>query len=388
MLNLIGLLEKMFELHGSIPRFWWRDGRAFLPLHMMIEVTYHCNLRCDFCQYLEIIEGKIKPYGPSSRDLPLADILRYIDEFPRGRLISFTGGETLVRKDFPEILARATRHHRVHIVTNGSLIDEEVARWYIELAPRRVWQDGLVLIGISLEGDQELHDRITQRPGSWQRSIDGIRHLVEQRRRSKKRFPKLDLKLVVNKDTVQGLSAFMHLAKEMGVEVVNFIAENELIKNAEAHRLHVPQRKSPGVDAVLLRQQLIESYQFGKQAGVQIRLLPNVPIDEFVRHFTDDRSLAPSEYACEGMWSRLGIKFDGRYTPMCPYMASGDMRNETIDTLWNSEPLRAFRRQTESVGVYPGCHGCCNLKYVGRKKLGLAGVSADPPPPTMSTFTP
>src|SRR5689334_12739113 len=129
-MNLSRLIEKIFEMHAAIPRWWWRDGRAFLPVHMMMEVTYHCNLRCNFCQYLDIIEGKIPPFGPSARDLPTADILRYIDEFPTGRLISFSGGETLVRKDFPQILAHAARRHRVHIITNGSLIDEAMARWY------------------------------------------------------------------------------------------------------------------------------------------------------------------------------------------------------------------------------------------------------------------
>ncbi|HYD47023.1 MAG TPA: radical SAM protein [Terriglobales bacterium] len=374
MFNLIGLLDSFFTLHGAIPRWWRKDGYAFSPIHMMMEVTFHCNLRCNFCQYLEIIENKIKPYGPSSRDLPLADILRYIDELPRGRLISFTGGETLVRKDFPEILSRAAEHHRVHIVTNGSLIDESIARRYIDLAPRRVWQNGLVLIGVSLEGAEAQHDAITGRPGSWRRSIDAIGHLIRWRNRAGKRFPKLDLKLVVNRDTYRGLVEFMELARDVGVDVVNFIAENELIKNAEAKQLHRPQPKSPDVDAALLRRELIRCYELGERAGIQIRLLPNVPIDEMVRHFTDDRSLDPAEYQCEGLWSRLGIKFDGRYTPMCPYLADGDMREESIATLWNSERLRSFRVATHRARVYPGCHGCCNLKYTGPRKFGLAGI--------------
>ena len=233
MVNLSWVLEKAFELHGTIPRLLWRDGRAFLPIHMMIEVTYRCNLRCNFCHYLDIIEGKAKPHGPSVRDLSFTDIARYIDDFPRGRLLSFAGGETLVRKDFPEILARAARRHRVHIITNGSLIDEDVARDYVDLGPRRLWQNGLVLVEVSLEGDEELHDRIVQRKGSWQRSIDGIRHMVRLRAAAKKVFPKLDVKLVVTRETVGAMVDFMHLARSLGVDLVNFLAEHELMRNAE-----------------------------------------------------------------------------------------------------------------------------------------------------------
>lgn len=380
LVDLSWLLEKSFELHGTIPRRLWRDGRAFLPIHMLIEVTYRCNLRCSFCHYLDIIEGKTEPHGPSKGDLSFEDITRYVDDLPRGRLVSFAGGETLMRKDFPDILARAARRHRVHIITNGSLIQEQVARAYIDLAPRHVWQNGLVLVEVSLEGTEAVHDRVVARPGSWRRSVEGVRHMVRLRQAARKRFPKLDFKLVVTRDTVSTMVEFMHLAKNVGVDLVNFLAEHDLMRNAQGGNLdrlaHV-QRTPDGVDPPLLRRHLIQCHELARAWGLQIRLTPNVPIDEFVRHYTDDRALHPSEYSCEGPWSRLGINGDGRYSPMCFYSDDGDIRRENLRDLWNGERLRTFRRATEAAGIYPGCHGCCNLKYIGPTPLGLAGVADD-----------
>jgi hypothetical protein len=111
--------------------------------------------------------------------------------------------------------------------------------------------------------------------------------------------------------------------------------------------------------------------------GLQIRLTPNLPIDEFVRHYCDDRALHPSEYVCEGVWSRVGVAADGRTGTVCPYFADGDIWQRTLRQSWNGEALRAFRSEVRSTGIYPGCHGCCNLKYVGNKRMGLVGVSAD-----------
>ncbi len=380
MINLSWMLQKLFELHGTIPRLLWRNGQAFLPIHLMIEVTYRCNLRCNFCHYLDIIEGKAKPIGPSARDLSLDDILRYVDGLPRGRLMSFTGGETLVRKDFPEILAHAARRHRVHIISNGALINENVAQSYIELAPRRIWQNGLVFVEISLEGDEALHDRIVQRPGSWRRSVDGMRHMLRLRRAAGKVFPKFDFKLVITRETVEAMVDFMHLAADVGVDVVNFLAEHELHANAEARleNLQREQRKPVGVDPTLLRRQLIRCFEIERDRGPQIRLTPRVPIDEFVRHYSDDRKLDPSDYVCEGLWSRLGICADGRFGGMCPYAAGDDMRRYTLQQAWNSEPMRAFRRAAQRDRIYPGCHGCCNLTYIGDKPHGLEGVSLKP----------
>jgi len=382
MVNLSWMLQKLFQLHGAVPRLLWPDGRALLPIHMMIEVTYRCNLRCNYCHYLDIIEGKAKPIGASQRDLPLDDILRYVDDLPRGRLISFSGGETLVRKDFPEILRRATRRHRVHIITNGALISERVAQSYIDQGARHAWQNGLVLVEVSLEGGEERHDRITQRAGSWKRTIDGIRHLVRLRKEAGKAFPRLTLKLVVTNETYTSMVDFMHLARELGVDLVNFLAEHDLTGNAEGRleNLQRPQRPPEGVDLAVLRQQLIRCHELEREWGLQIRLTPHVPIDEFVSHFAADRSLDPSEYVCEGLWSRLGIAGDGRYGGMCPYAATGDMRTTSLRELWNSEPLKSFRRETKAARLYPGCHGCCNLTYVGSRRHGLEGLSTPAPP--------
>jgi hypothetical protein len=58
------------------------------------------------------------------------------------------------------------------------------------------------------------------------------------------------------------------------------------------------------------------------------------------------------------------------------------MREMSLRQAWNGEELRAFRRQVRESRIFPGCHGCCNLKYIGNKAFGLPGVrltpSADP----------
>ena len=381
MIDLSSLLERIFHLHAAIPRAIWPGGRAFQPVHTFIEVTYRCNLRCNFCQYLDIIEGKAKHVGPHAQEFSFEEIRKNVDEVPYGRLISFAGGETLVRRDFPRILEYASRRHRTHVITNGSLIGEDVARRYVDLAPRRVWQNGLVLVGVSMEGDEERHDRVVQRPGSWRRTVEGIRHMVRLRRETGKSFPKFNLKLVVTRDTMDGLVDFMELAHELGVDVVNFMAEHDLVDHAgnltgeaQRSRMHVPQRRPVGVDPDVLREQLRRCFQLAGPLGLQIRMTPHVPIEEFVRHYTDDRDLDPAEYECGGAWSRFAVGADGRYTPACYYLRTGDVRHHSMAEVWNGEEARALRVEIRRRRVFAGCNGCCNLRYVGPRKFGLKGL--------------
>jgi MoaA/NifB/PqqE/SkfB family radical SAM enzyme len=383
MLNLSALLERVFHLHAVVPQKIWGD-RAFRPVHLFVEVTYRCNLRCNFCGYLDIIEGTVQHVGPKSGEYTREEIERRVDEFPFGRLISFAGGETLVRKDFPDILAHASRRHRTHVITNGSLVTEAVARRYVDMAPRWLWQNGLVLVGVSMEGDEAQHDRVVGRPGSWRKTIAGVRHLVRLRREAGKSFPKFNLKLAVTRDTAHGLVDFVHLAADLGVDIVNFLAEHDLVEHAgnltghtARSRMDVPQRKPEGVDPDQLREQLRAAFEAAAAAGLEVRLTPHLPIEEFVRHYTDDRTLDPAEYQCGSAWSRMGLGADGRYSSgACNYLRCGDVRHDSMWDVWNNEETRALRADILKSKVFAGCNGCCNLKYVGPRKFGLAGVDA------------
>ncbi len=378
--DLNPILTGLFRAHAAIPRRLFTSGRAFRPLHLAIEVTYRCNLRCNFCQYLDIIEGSAEHIGPV-KEFTFEQICRAIEQFPRGRLITFSGGETLMRKDFPDILAHACRRHRAHVISNGALITEAIASRYVGLAPRRVWQRGLVLVGISLEGSAEVHDRIVGRPGSWQRTMLGVDALVRARRDARKSFPKLGMLIVVTRDTVGGLVDFVRLAADRGMDIVNFITEHSIVPHSgtlTSHplddRIRLPQPRPEGVDAVALRDELEAAFALAAGRGLEVKSTPaGLPIREFVRHYTEDRALSADEYVCGAAWSRLAIGADGRYTPACPYLRVGDARTGDLREVWNGGELTAFRRRIARDRVYAGCSGCCNLQYMGPRGGELEG---------------
>lgn len=385
MAKLNPILMRLFQAHAAVPRRLSASGRAFKPLHLSIEVTYRCNLRCNFCQYLDIIEGTAEHIGPNN-EFSFEQICASIDQFPRGRLITFSGGETLMRKDFPDILAHACRHHRTHIVTNGVLIRESIARRYIELAPRYPWGKGLVLLGISLEGNAEVHDRIVGRPGSWRRTVDAIESLVRLRRDAGKRYPKMGLMIVVTRETAGGLEEFLRLAHGLDMDLINLITEHTIVPHSGTlvsqpaeDRIHVPQPKPEGVDPEALRDELTAVYALAQELGIEIKTTPSgLPIAEFVRHYSDDRSLSGDDYICGAAWSRICIGADGRYTPSCPYLRFGDVTTDSIATIWNGPELRDFRQRVAKDRVFAGCSGCCNLHYTGPLAAGAAGRRATP----------
>lgn len=136
-----------------------------------------CNLRCDYCYYLEKSGmGQCKPMS----DAVLEDFIRqYIDmQTTDSVLFTWHGGEPMLRGlDFYKRVVKLQRqyangHHIDNALqTNGTLLNEEWCRFL---------HDEQWLVGISIDGPEELHDAYRHtREGNptWQKVMHGIRLL-------------------------------------------------------------------------------------------------------------------------------------------------------------------------------------------------------------------
>jgi radical SAM protein with 4Fe4S-binding SPASM domain len=182
------------------------DARAYetrLPLEGTLETTYRCNLACVHC-YVNQPAGDA---GERARELPLERLLRLVDEIADegGLDLLLTGGEVLLRPDFPELYLHALRRGlRVTVFTNGTLVSERLADLFADYHP--------ACVEVSVYGlTRETYERVTRVPGSWRRCLDGIRRLHA-------RGVPLKLKtmaLAWNRHELDGLRAF---ARELGVD--------------------------------------------------------------------------------------------------------------------------------------------------------------------------
>ncbi len=149
-----------------------------LPILGEIAVTWRCNNACRFCYAgcgEEVTAGTPRAVsGRDGREMSLADlkrILRVFKEDARIPFFSFTGGEPLLRADLEEMIRQArSLGLQVNLVTNGTLADAPRAR--------SLFRAGLRTAQVSLESPRaQAHDHLTRRPGSWQRTLQGIRNL-------------------------------------------------------------------------------------------------------------------------------------------------------------------------------------------------------------------
>ena len=185
-------------------RFWAefapRIAAQRVPFSGSLALTHRCNLGCLHCYARE--EG-----GASPAELTLAQWQGIIGEIrDAGCLyLLLTGGEPLLREDFPEIYAFAKKNgFLVTVYTNGTLISERIAELFKELPPR--------LVEISLYGaTPEMHDRITGVAGSFELACRGIERLT-------KLGIRLGLKSVMMTLNIGEFSAIEELASSLGAK--------------------------------------------------------------------------------------------------------------------------------------------------------------------------
>ena len=163
-------LPKWFATYGfkCLPGAGGSRGMGCIgfPSHPVWEMTTACNLRCIHCH---TSGGK-----PAANELTtqeakqLLDQLAGISEF---RMMAFTGGEPLVRRDLFELLAYSKALGFTNtLATNATLIDDTVAR--------RLRSNGVVIAAVSLDGfDAATHDMVRGLPGAFEAALRGMRAL-------------------------------------------------------------------------------------------------------------------------------------------------------------------------------------------------------------------
>ncbi len=139
-----------------------------LPLAGALDLTYRCNNNCRHCWL------SISPESPQSREeLTLGEIQSIVDQARQMgcREWSISGGEPMLRPDFPDILDYiASRSTSYALNTNGTLITPRIAQLL-----RRKGHKMVALYGATAE----VHDDITRNPGSFAAAMRGIAYLKE-----------------------------------------------------------------------------------------------------------------------------------------------------------------------------------------------------------------
>lgn len=175
---------------------------ARYPLSGTFELTERCNLSCVHC-YINQPAGS---RAARARELTTAQVTELLDQVAEAGclFLLLTGGEVLVRSDFPTIYRHARERGILVIVfTNGTLVTPQIADCLADSRPRSI---EITLYGATAA----THERVTRVPGSYARCRRGIELLLE-------RGLPLSLKAILLTINRHELPEMRALAEQLGV---------------------------------------------------------------------------------------------------------------------------------------------------------------------------
>ena len=177
-----------------------------VPKTCFWEITEACNLRCIHCE----AEAGVR----DRNELSLDEGLKLVDDLAAigCRRVHLTGGEPLVRPDWPELAARAVdRGMQAVVITNGLLLDEAAVERMVAL--------GVTAVSVSIDGLKAEHDAIRVGPGGQRTGRSSFDAAVGAVRRAAASPLKVGIITQVHRRNLDQLDRLYQLAARLGADV-------------------------------------------------------------------------------------------------------------------------------------------------------------------------
>ncbi len=134
------------------------------PVYLIFHATNRCNLKCVHCFNYETRNREMDV-------LSLEEIDRIASNLGHVKYLTLGGGEPMLRSDIgdiPPIFYRKNGLHILNLATNGWFTDETVN--FVD-SVLTTCPDLKINVGVSIDGPEEMHDRLRGRQGSYERAL-------------------------------------------------------------------------------------------------------------------------------------------------------------------------------------------------------------------------
>ncbi|MCK5146652.1 radical SAM protein [bacterium] len=302
---------------GRLAQITWnygllrREAVNYAPYRLWVEPTSRCNLACTMCPNKDFPES----------DLGFMDMALYrqiIDEakdFVHDINLHHRGESTL-HPELPEMIGYAdAAGMKVKLHTNGTTLTEALSE--------KLLSSGLRLISFSFDGyTAQTYESIRVR-ANFERTLGNIHRFLEMRRER----------------GVARLRAVM--------EVIDFdaVRQDSAAREAFVHGL-----KSRGLDRLIIKPPHNWAGNVSLETGETVSFSP-----------------------CTFPWHALVICWDGK-TGSCPHdffakIEYGNVKDQSLKELFNSEGIRQLRRQMLSKNINQIDSPCRECDSIRRKRL-------------------
>jgi Y-X(10)_GDL-associated radical SAM protein len=314
------------------------DYKSYVPVHVVWEITLACDLKCMHCGSRA---GHRRP-----RELDTQECLEVVESLARlgTREVSLIGGESYLRKDWTDIIRAITSNGMYCAIQTGGR----------QLTPARLKaavEAGLGGIGVSIDGLEELHDRVRGVPGAFKQAFELLRQ-------AKDAGLNTSVNTQIGSDTARDLRELMQRiidadARQWQLQLT--VAMGNAVDN--------PSLLLQPHQVLTLMPLLADLYFEALSRNLLLLMGNNVgyfgPYEHIWRGFGDERM---HWNGCSAGHTTLALETDGTVKG-CPSLPTigytgGNVRDLKIEDIWASSPEIHFARLRSVEDLWGFCRSC------------------------------
>lgn len=290
------------------------------------------------------------------------DISSLLDSLKKFRTqqVLMSGGEALLNTNFFRLCGILKKQKiKVTLLTTGLTIKKN-ANQILE------WVDDLI---VSLDGDELLHDAIRNIPGAFNKLKEGVQHI-------KSINPKyrITARTVIHRLNFRNWEAIINESRLMGIDQVSFLpadvsshAFNRQMawEEPKQHEILISERELPELQEVVSR-------IVSNDTNFKTRFIAESreKIQDIYQYYAAFYELNPFPFKkCNAPWVSVVIEADGNVRPCFFFDVIGNIREQSLNNILNSEEVISFRKNLE-VATNTTCMKCvCSLNLPPRMNV-------------------
>jgi MoaA/NifB/PqqE/SkfB family radical SAM enzyme len=314
-----------------------------------------CNCRCVMC---DIWKGNHNLKQLNERDIE--GLLSSLKKFGTQQVL-MSGGEALLNPHFFRFCEILNKEKiRVSLLSTGLTLKKN--------APMLTGYVNDIIV--SLDGDEDTHDRIRNIPGAFQKMKEGI----EAIKRINPGF-KISGRTVIHQLNFRKWPAIIEAAKEIGLEQISFLPADvssqafnrELIWDEKRqHEILLSKNDLPDLENI------IETLLVSNSLDFENNFIAESPqkIRKIYSYYAAFYGLNEFPFKrCNAPWVSTVIEADGNVRPCFFHESYGNIHNESLDQILNSDKAISFRKNLD-MDKDEVCKKCvCYLNLAPRTRL-------------------
>lgn len=328
------------------------------------EPTIRCNLKCEMCY-----QGQTRALRLG--ELSTVEILKIYEKFlPKVSEIKLVGGEPFMRSDILELISFWDKAgKKIALQTNCTLLTERAVR---ELKKYK----NIAAFLISLDGPENIHDKVRGVPGSYKKMINAVRMI-------RKNLPQAKISIfgMILRDNLKDIYNLIDVCKKEKFGSLNLIFEQvyndkdiretkkilrDILNWKESdYRLNTQIRNpafESGFNSEFLKRELAKLRKYGFKKKVFINFVPFNFYYNLPEYFNEKK---PRKIFCMKLLNpefRVNQKGGAVWCDVIE-KSFGNLTEKSPDEIWASEEFQKFRKFLFENSL-PICGRCCKAAYI------------------------